>query len=168
MKEKIQIKDRHKSSVLTFVPDGIDLTVHEHEILRIIGAGKSARSKNLVGTMQPDSGHISVDGVELTGADATMRRGVLSKYGILFQSEALFDSLNIHDNVSSGLGRKIEPEDRMRKRAGLERSIALRPAIMLYEGKNKYTGLPDEFKGTSDLYVRHFIEGRAHGQIQVL
>ena len=39
---------------------------------------------------------------------------------------------------------------------------------MLYQGKIIYTGTPDEFKGTSDLYVQQFIEGRAHGPIQVL
>ncbi len=39
---------------------------------------------------------------------------------------------------------------------------------MLYRGKIIFTGTPDIFKGTSDLYVQQFIEGRAHGPIQVL
>lgn len=168
MKEKIQIKDLHKSSDLKVVLDGIDLTVHEPEILSTSDAGKSAGLKNLAGIMQSGSDHNSVNGVEFTGADADTRRGVLSKYGILFQSAALFDSLNIHDTISFGLVKKNKPEDRMRKRTGFAPSIARRPTIMLYEGKIIYTESPDEFKGTSNLYVRHFIGGRAHGPIQVL
>lgn len=250
MKEKIKIQDLHKSFGPRVVLDGIDLTVYENEILCIIGisgVGKSVILKNLIGIMKPDSGSICVDGVDFTGADLETRHSVLSKYGILFQGAALFDSLNIYDNIAFGLRRKKVSEERiseivpemlenvglknvetrrvselsggMQKRVGLARSIALRPEIMLYDepttgvdpitggavdrlikktrdtfgvtsivvthdmrsayrladriamlyqGKIIYTGTPDELKGTSDLYVQQFIEGRAHGPIQVL
>ncbi len=110
MKEKIEIKDLHQSFGPKVVLDGIDLTVYEHEILCIIGisgAGKSVILKNLIGILQPDSGRIIVNGVEFTGADAETRRAILSKYGILFQGAALFDSLNIYDNIAFGLQKKI-------------------------------------------------------------
>jgi phospholipid/cholesterol/gamma-HCH transport system ATP-binding protein len=250
MKEKIVIQDLRKSFGSRVVLDGIDLTVYEHEILCIIGisgVGKSVILKNLIGILSPDSGRIINDGVEFTGADPETRRTILSKYGILFQGAALFDSLNIYDNVAFGLRRKKVPEDQIReivpqmlenvglknveasrvselsggmqKRAGLARSIALRPEIMLYdepttgvdpitggavdrlikktrdtfgvtsivvthdmrsayrladriamlyEGRIIYTGTPDDFRGTGNLHVQQFIEGRAHGPIQVL
>jgi phospholipid/cholesterol/gamma-HCH transport system ATP-binding protein len=250
MKEKIVIQDLHKSFGHKVVLDGIDLTVYENEILCIIGisgVGKSVILKNLIGILSPDSGRICVDGVEFTTADKETRLAILSKYGILFQGAALFDSLNIYDNVAFGLRRKKVPEERIReivpemlenvglknvetsrvselsggmqKRAGLARSIALRPEIMLYDepttgvdpitggavdrlikktrdtfgvtsivvthdmrsayrladriamlydGKIIYTGTPDDFRGTGNLHVQQFIEGRAHGPIQVL
>lgn len=250
MKEKIVIQDLHKSFGPKVVLDGIDLTVHESEILCIIGisgVGKSVILKNLIGILTPDSGKIFVDGEEFTGADAETRMKILSKYGILFQGAALFDSLNIYDNVAFGLRRKNIPEEQIReivpemlenvglrdvesrrvselsggmqKRVGLARSIAMRPEIMLYdepttgvdpitggavdrlikkmrdsfgitsvvvthdmrsayrlgdriamlyEGKIIYAGPPHELKGADEPHVRQFIEGRAHGPIQVL
>jgi phospholipid/cholesterol/gamma-HCH transport system ATP-binding protein len=164
MKEKIVIHDLHKSFGPKVVLDGLDLTIYENEILCIIGisgVGKSVILKHLIGILQPDSGSITVNGTEFTGADAETRRMILSKYGILFQGAALFDSLNIYDNVAFGLRRKNISEDRiqtivpemlenvglrnieqkrvselsggMQKRVGLARSIATRPEIMLYD-----------------------------------
>jgi len=118
MKEKIIIKDLHKSFGPKVVLDGLDLTVYESEILCIIGisgVGKSVILKNLIGILDPDSGSIHVDGVEFTGADAETRHRILAKYGILFQGAALFDSLNIYDNVAFGLRRKKVPEEMIEK-----------------------------------------------------
>ncbi|OHD69557.1 MAG: ABC transporter ATP-binding protein [Spirochaetes bacterium RBG_16_49_21] len=250
MKEKIVIQDLHKSFGAKVVLDGLDLTVYESEILCIIGisgVGKSVILKNLIGILAPDSGKIFVDGEEFTGASAETRRRILSKYGILFQGAALFDSLNIYDNIAFGLRRKKIPEEQIRnivpemlenvglrdiedkspaeisggmqKRVGLARSIALRPEIMLYdepttgvdaitggavdrlikkmrdafaitsivvthdiksalrladriamlhEGKIIFSGSPDEFKQTDNVYVKQIIEGRARGPIAVL
>ncbi len=164
MKEKIIIKDLRKSFGPKVVLNGLDLTVYENEILCIIGisgVGKSVILKNLIGILEPDKGTIHVDGIQFTGADAETRHTILSKYGILFQGAALFDSLNIYDNVAFGLRRHHMPEEQiaklvpemlenvglrgvesrrvselsggMQKRVGLARSIALRPEIMLYD-----------------------------------
>lgn len=164
MKEKIVLRDLHKSFGRKVVLDGLDLTVYENEILCIVGisgVGKSVILKHLIGILQPDSGSITVDGTEFTGADAETRQTILAKYGILFQGAALFDSLNIYDNVAFGLRRKNVPEEQIRtivpgvlenvglkeieqkrvselsggmqKRVGLARSIAIRPEIMLYD-----------------------------------
>ncbi len=250
MKEKISIRNLHKSFGPKIVLDGLDLTVFESEILCIIGisgVGKSVILKHMMGILEPDSGSIFVDGVEFTGADAETRRSILSKYGILFQGAALFDSLNIYDNVAFGLRRQDTPEESIRrivpetlaqvglknveekrvselsggmqKRVGLARSIAMKPEIMLYDepttgvdpitggavdrlivhtrdtfgvtsvvvthdirsayriadriamlynGKIIYEGPPDTFRSTADPMVRQFIDGRAHGPIQVL
>ncbi|TFH38985.1 MAG: ATP-binding cassette domain-containing protein, partial [Chrysiogenales bacterium] len=95
MKEKILIKDLRKSFGPKVVLDGLDLAVFESEILCIVGisgVGKSVILKNLIGILEPDGGSIFVDGIEFTGADTEIRRSILSKYGILFQGAALFDS----------------------------------------------------------------------------
>jgi len=161
---KIIIDNLQKSFGDKSVLRGIDLAVEDGEILCIIGksgTGKSVILKHLVGIIEPDAGSISVDGVIMTGADNKIKREIISKYGILFQGAALFDSMNIFDNVAFGLRRRGLDEGRvkeivdesliqvglsgtgdkrpselsggMQKRAGLARSIAVRPEIMLYD-----------------------------------
>ena len=164
MNEKIKIENLHKSFGPKTVLDGVNLSVYGGEILCVIGksgTGKSVILKNLVGILTPDSGTITVDGTEFTGADEKTRFSIQKKYGVLFQGAALFDSMNIYDNVAFGLRRKNISEDEiarlvpemlahvglkdigekrpselsggMQKRVGLARSIAIRPEIMLYD-----------------------------------
>ena len=162
--EKIVIDNLRKSFGDKTVLDGINLTVNDGEILCIIGisgVGKSVILKNLIGILKPDSGDIYVDGDCYTDAGEEEKRKILAKYGILFQGAALFDSMNIYDNVAFGLRRNGVGEDEikkivpdmlehvglknveekrpseisggMQKRVGLARSIAVRPDIMLYD-----------------------------------
>ncbi len=143
---------------------GIDLTVREGEILCVIGisgVGKSVILKHLIGIHEPDSGNILIDGIDYTTAEENIRLAIQNKFGILFQGAALFDSLNIYDNVSFGLRRQGISEEEigetvtgmllqvglrgieekrpselsggMQKRVGLARSIAMKPEIMLYD-----------------------------------
>ncbi|MCU0848748.1 MAG: ATP-binding cassette domain-containing protein [Spirochaetes bacterium] len=162
--EKIVIDNLRKSFGDKTVLDGINLTVNDGEILCIIGisgVGKSVILKNLIGILEPDSGGIYVDGDCYTDAGEEAKRKILAKYGILFQGAALFDSMNIYDNVAFGLRRTGVGEDEiktivpdmlehvglknveekrpseisggMQKRVGLARSIAVKPEIMLYD-----------------------------------
>ena len=162
--QKIKIENLHKSFGEKSVLRGIDLTVNTGEILCVIGksgTGKSVILKHLVGIIEPDEGDIIVDGITMTGSSGSTRREIISKYGILFQGAALFDSMNIYDNVAFGLRRRGMDEEEIRiiveesltqvglpyagdkrpselsggmqKRAGLARSIAVRPEIMLYD-----------------------------------
>ncbi len=164
MKKKIEINSLYKSFGPKKILDGVDLDVYEGEILCIIGksgTGKSVIMKHLVGILEPDSGTIKVDGTDFTGADESTKTKIQSMYGILFQGAALFDSMNIYDNVAFGLRRlgtdetqiadtvrdllgKVglkNVEDKkpselsggMQKRAGLARSLAVNPDIMLYD-----------------------------------
>ena len=164
MKEKIRIQTLRKSFFGREVLKGVDLSIREGEIFCIIGksgSGKSVILKHLIGLLSPDSGEIIIDGVEFTGASETARRGILSKFGVLFQGAALFDSMNIFDNVAFGMRRKGVPEEElpaivtrtlelvglrdiedkmpseisggMQKRVGLARAIATQPEIMLYD-----------------------------------
>lgn len=161
---KIEITNLHKSFGDKNVLRGLNLAVNEGEVVCVIGksgTGKSVILKHLVGLFEPDDGFITVDGLKMTGAETEVKREIVSKYGILFQGAALFDSMNIYDNVAFGLRRKGIGEEEtgsivresleqvglagvedknpselsggMQKRAALARSISVKPEIMLYD-----------------------------------
>ena len=161
---KIDIKNLRKSFGSKSVLRGVNLSVNSGEILCVIGksgTGKSVILKHLVGILKPDEGSIAVDEIVMTNSDEEIRNSAIAKFGILFQGAALFDSMNIFDNVAFGLRRRSVEENEvkriveeslykvglhgvenkrpselsggMQKRAGLARAIAVRPEIMLYD-----------------------------------
>jgi len=69
-------------------------------ILGLSGGGKSTIIKHIVGLMKPTSGKIYVDGVEVSGCSEKELREVRKNIGYLFQDGAMFDSMNIFDNVA--------------------------------------------------------------------
>ena len=144
---------------------GLDLEVRTGETLAIFGqsgSGKSVLLKLLVGILPLDRGEIVVDGTEVTRLRGEERRAMSSKFGMLFQGAALFDSLSVGENIAFGLERHtdLSPEDvrqvvaeslarvglqgierlmphqlsgGMKKRVGLALAIAYRPEIVLYD-----------------------------------
>ncbi len=164
MNNKIEIVDLKKSFSGKEVLTGTSFAIKEGEIYSIIGksgTGKSVILKHLIGLLKPDSGEIFVDSLRYTGAKEKDRLEIESKFGVLFQGAALFDSMNVFDNVAFGLRRVKTPENDiniivhemlervglkeidekfphelsggMQKRVGLARSIAMKPEIMLYD-----------------------------------
>ena len=161
----IKIMDLHKSFGTTPVLCGVDLEIETGETMVVIGqsgSGKSVLLKHLIGILKPDKGTITIDGLEITrlGEDGLQR--ISRKFGMLFQSAALFDSLTVGENVSFGLERytdhspaeirrivaesldKVglkgieglmphELSGGMKKRVGLARAIAYGPEIILYD-----------------------------------
>ncbi len=147
------------------VLDDVSFKVPESQRLVVIGrsgTGKSVLLKHLVGLMQPDFGEVLVDEEKITGLEERELLRVRSKFGMLFQSAALFDSLSVAENVGFVLkreGKLSEKEiaDRvaealdmvelggtqdkrpsdlsggMRKRVGLARTIIYHPEIILYD-----------------------------------
>jgi phospholipid/cholesterol/gamma-HCH transport system ATP-binding protein len=141
------------------------LRIEKGEAVVIIGrsgGGKSILLKHLIGLLRPDSGSVLVDGKDLACMDERELLGVRRQFGMLFQMAALFDSLDVFDNVSFVLRRErkhTEAEIRalvadaldrvelpgiekkkpaelsggMRKRVGLARAIVYRPRIVLYD-----------------------------------
>jgi phospholipid/cholesterol/gamma-HCH transport system ATP-binding protein len=148
------------------VLNGITLTVPKGHSLVVIGGsgtGKSVMLKCILGILSPDSGSIRVAGDEVTGLRGPERDRFLSRFGMLFQGAALFDSLPVWQNVAFGLiqGRKMkrgaardiaidklaqvglgsevaglypaELSGGMQKRVGLARAIAADPEIIFFD-----------------------------------
>ena len=110
---KISIRGLYKSFGPKQVLNGLDLDVGIGESVVVIGGsgtGKSVLLKCILGILEPDSGSIKVDGVEIVGVRGTEREALLRKFGMLFQGSALFDSLRVWENVAFGLiqGRGME------------------------------------------------------------
>ncbi|DAB38418.1 MAG TPA: ABC transporter ATP-binding protein [Sulfuricurvum kujiense] len=82
---------------------GVNLQIEKGKttvIFGVSGGGKSTIIKHIVGLLKPDSGTITVDGIRVDNADETTLRSIRTKVGFLFQSGALFDSMNIRENVA--------------------------------------------------------------------
>ena len=161
----IDVRDLHKGFGTQRVLRGVNLRLERGEAVVIIGrsgCGKSVLLKHLIGLVPPDAGEVRVDGQSLAGLDERALIGVRRRFGMLFQMAALFDSLDVYENVSFVLrreGRHSEAEMRamvaealhrvelsgiehkrpaelsggMRKRVGLARAIVYRPSILLYD-----------------------------------
>ena len=147
------------------VLQGFSLEVQEGETMVIIGysgTGKSVAIKHIVGLLHPDAGTVFVDGQEVPTLPRRDLYELRAKIGYVFQFAALFDSMNIGDNVAMGLRKRGtmteaqihervaevldlvdlpnvegkfpgELSGGMRKRVGLARAIALRPSYILYD-----------------------------------
>ena len=95
----------YKSFVENHVLRGVNLTVERGESMVIIGGsgtGKSVLIKTVLGLVEPDSGRILVDGEDVT---QVKRATFLSRFGMLFQGGALFDSMPVWQNVAFRLQR---------------------------------------------------------------
>ena len=103
MTDKIIIKGLSKSFGSKTVLDSLDIEVRQGESLVIIGgsgSGKSVLIKNIIGILNPDSGSVLIDGIEMTNLSSREYSKVLHKFGYLFQGGALFDSLPIWKNIA--------------------------------------------------------------------
>jgi len=115
----IRLEDVHKSFGKKPVLRGVSLTVEKGSSTVIIGGsgtGKSVTLKCVLGLIQPDSGRIFVDGAQAKGGDRTE---FLSRFGMLFQGAALFDSLPVWQNVAFRLlrGPDALPRPQAREKA---------------------------------------------------
>jgi len=161
----IKLVDIHKSFGRQKVLNGLNLEIEDGETTVIIGGsggGKSVLLKHIIGLLRPDSGQVIVDGVDIASLNDRDLNEIRKKFGMLFQEAALFDSMNVMENVAFPLRehtRKKEREIRqvvaemlkavglpgvetkmpselsggMRKRVGLARAIAMHPQIVLFD-----------------------------------
>ena len=182
----IRFDNVHKAFGENEVLRGFSLEVKEGETMVIIGysgTGKSVAIKHIVVLLEPDEGHVEVDGVTVGTLTRRELYRLRSKIGYVFQFAALFDSLTIAENVAMGLrkqgeltetqiaervreslrlvdlddavGDKLPSElsGGMRKRVGIARAIAIRPKYLLYDEPT--TGLdPVTSAIIDDLMVR--------------
>lgn len=100
---RIQIRDLRLAFGLQVVLDGVDLDVHGGENLALLGtsgSGKTVLLRCILGLLEPEGGSIRIDGQETVGLGGRARDAFLRKTGVLFQRNALFDSLTVWENVA--------------------------------------------------------------------
>ena len=161
----VEFRDVRKAYGQKQVLRGADLTVYRGEVLVILGgsgSGKSVTLRHMLGLEAPDAGRVLVEEEDITDFPEEDLYRVRKKFGMLFQSGALFDSMTVFENVAFPLREHTEmgeeeiaravrerlelvnlpgaehlmPVDLsggMRKRVGLARSIVLDPKMILYD-----------------------------------
>jgi phospholipid/cholesterol/gamma-HCH transport system ATP-binding protein len=144
---------------------GLDFEAPTGSITIIIGrsgGGKSVFLKHLIGLIQPDAGKVLIDGVDITHMSGRALEAVRRRYGVVFQSGALFDSITCGDNVAfplrettktpaaeirkrveaaleqvelAGVGPKYPAEisGGMRKRVAIARALVTEPEIIFFD-----------------------------------
>lgn len=163
---KLELSGVCKAFGNNHVLNGVDLQIEQGKSLVVIGGsgtGKSVMLKSVLGLLTPDSGSIKVDGEEVTTYSTKERDALMSKFGMLFQGAALFDSMSVWENVAFGLiqgqgmsrkeAREIaidkieavglradvgelypaEISGGMQKRVGLARAVAANPEIIFFD-----------------------------------
>lgn len=108
----IRVRDLYKRYGNTQVLKGLNLDVYQGEILVILGrsgVGKSVLLRQIIGIEKPDSGHIEVNGVDITKCNKNDVYKAVRNMGMLFQGAALFDSMNIEENTAFYLRQHNDP-----------------------------------------------------------
>ncbi len=181
----IQIRELYKSFGSNKVLNGFNFDLYRGEnavVLGKSGSGKSVLIKCIIGLMKPDKGGINVLGEDVQKLNSSDLDKLRTKVGFLFQSNALYDSMTVRQNLEFPLRRhwikssKAEVNDLvmealtnvglphtvdmmpaelsggMRKRIALARTLILKPEIILYDEPT--TGLdPITGKEISNLMV---------------
>ena len=99
----IELVDVYKAFGDLVVLDGVSLRLERGKTTSLIGpsgTGKSVLLKIIVGLLQPDSGQVLIDGVDMARASHRQKLELRRKFGMLFQDGALFDSLTAGENVA--------------------------------------------------------------------
>ena len=122
------MRNVHKRFGDKVVLDGLDLDVERGESMVVIGGsgvGKSVTIKCILGLLTPDEGDVEIDGKSVIGMPPAEREAVNRQIGMLFQGGALFDSLNVWENVAFGLIQGEGKERRAAKEIALEKLAAV-------------------------------------------
>ena len=101
-----EVRGLKKAFGRNVVLTGIDLDIYDGEVVTIIGesgSGKSILLKAMMGLIDVDGGSIRFDGNEVTGQTEREWVATRRRIGMLFQESALFDSLNVYENVGYAL-----------------------------------------------------------------
>lgn len=159
---KIHIENVCKSFGPKDVLTGVDLDVAAGESVVVIGGsgtGKSVLLKCILGILTADSGVIEVDGQDVTHLPANDRDEVNNKFGMLFQSAALFDSLPVWENVAFGLiqGHHMDRHEAKERaietlaKVGLAKEVGDLSPAELSGGMQKRVGLARAIAGSPEI-----------------
>jgi len=161
----IKVREINKAFSNKNILNNISFDISNGDSIAIIGqsgTGKSVLLKHLNGLLTPDSGHVSVDNVLINNVSYNELQTIRKKMAMVFQFGALFDSMNVEDNIalaiqsSTNLSNKkipnrinksldlVELSDikhlmpseisgGMKKRVGIARAIAINPEYILYD-----------------------------------
>jgi len=161
----LEVRGLRKAFGRHVVLNGLDIDIFDGEVVTIIGesgSGKSVLLKAMMGLLEVDEGSIRFDGEDVTGQTEQQWTQTRRRIGMLFQESALFDSLNVYENVAYGLREQttmteeeiatrvgetltlvglpgietMAPADLsggMRKRVALARAVAVRPEVVFYD-----------------------------------
>ena len=161
----IEVRDLVKSFSGRTVLDGISVQVQRGETLVIMGGsgcGKSTLLRHMIGVHRPDSGTVSILGQDISRLGYDELNEVRKRFGVLFQSGALYNSMTVGENVALPMRehttldeniisimikmklelvglrgfehlKPAEISGGMQKRVGLARAIALDPEILFYD-----------------------------------
>jgi phospholipid/cholesterol/gamma-HCH transport system ATP-binding protein len=161
----VEFRNVEKAYGIKNVLRDANLKVFRGEVLVILGgsgSGKSVTLRHMLGLEAPDAGRVLVEDEDITELPEEELYRVRKKFGMLFQSGALFDSMNVFENIAFPLREHTEMTDEeieqsvneklelvslpntghlmpvdlsggMRKRVGLARSIVLNPQVILYD-----------------------------------
>ncbi len=125
MSVKIKLENVCKAFGKKVVLNNISLEIEEKKSLVILGrsgTGKSVLIKNICSLMKPDSGHIFIDGFDVTKIkNNEEQEKLMNKFGFLFQNGALFDSLNIWKNVAFRLLNNNKMSETEAKKIAIEK-----------------------------------------------
>lgn len=164
----IEVQNLKKSFGEKEILKGISFSFEKGKVNMIIGAsgsGKSVMLKCMVGLISPNEGHILYEGADFETANHEKKREIRNNIGMLFQGSALFDSMNVYENVAFPIRmftkmKKEEIQDRvafcldrvnlvnceklfpselsggMKKRVGIARAIALNPKYLFVDEPN--------------------------------
>ncbi|MFL5449165.1 MAG: ABC transporter ATP-binding protein [Gemmatimonadales bacterium] len=102
----IELRNVHKAFGKQVVLNGVDFEVREGETVALLGpsgTGKSVLLKHIIGLIRPDVGEIYVDGKDVCMLKRRELSELRSRIGYVFQNGALFDSMNVFENVRLGI-----------------------------------------------------------------
>jgi phospholipid/cholesterol/gamma-HCH transport system ATP-binding protein len=163
--ERIKVRDLTVAFGEHVIQRNLSFSIRHGSIFAIMGGsgcGKSTVLKAIIGLLRPSTGTVTVDGEDYWAASEARRAAISRRFGVLFQSGALWSSMTVAENVGLPLqmftslaadaigvlvrlklslvglaadGPKMPAElsGGMRKRAGLARALALDPEILLFD-----------------------------------
>ena len=184
----ININNISKSFDNRVILEDISFSIKNGDKIAIIGQsgiGKSVLLKSIIGLLNPDEGEIFINEQNINKISFRKLQKLRSKFGMVFQFGALFDSMTVEENIGLALQKltncdKLEISDRitvslkevnmegteekmpselsggMKKRVGIARAIALNPEYMLYDEPT--TGLDPIMTDSINRLINNFHE----------